>query len=106
MLSRENITESVYGILPLGHYLNVCVVVTWRAMLLADSPKPDRPNVKGEILPHFARGGVKHEGNNLALSNNINIMTAGMWKMLRWLREGKDNELCFAAWNVLSLFLT
>jgi hypothetical protein len=39
MLSRANITESVYGILPLGRYLNVvrgfvCVQVTWRAMLL------------------------------------------------------------------------
>jgi hypothetical protein len=34
LLSRANTTESVYGILPLGHYLNVCVLVTWRAMLL------------------------------------------------------------------------
>jgi hypothetical protein len=39
MLSRANIIESAYGILPLGHYLNVvrefvCVQVTWRAMLL------------------------------------------------------------------------
>jgi hypothetical protein len=68
MLSRAYITQSAYGVLPLGHYLNVCILVTWRAMLLCwvhklltGSPKPDRSNVKGQMVPHVAgRGRVKH----------------------------------------------
>jgi hypothetical protein len=33
--------------------------------LLAGSPKPERSNVNGQMIPHVA-GGDKHEANNLA----------------------------------------
>jgi hypothetical protein len=36
--------------------------------LLADSSKPDRSNVKGQMVPHVPGGvHVKHKANNLAL---------------------------------------
>jgi hypothetical protein len=60
MLSRANITVSAYGILSLGHYLNVVRFVCVGQML------KDRWYLK---LP--GGGGVKHEANNLALYNDM-----------------------------------
>jgi hypothetical protein len=41
----------------------------WVYKLLAGSPKPDRSNVKGQMVPHVAwggGGGVKHVAKCLA----------------------------------------
>jgi hypothetical protein len=48
----------------------------WVHKLLAGSPKPDRSNVKGQMVPHVAGGGgVKNAANNLALYNNMDKQT-------------------------------
>jgi hypothetical protein len=45
--------------------------------LLAGSPKPDKSNVKGQMVPHIAGGGL-----------SMRLMTAARWKILRLLRKG------------------
>jgi hypothetical protein len=75
-------------------------------MLLAGSPKPDRSNVKGQMVPHVARGGgVKHAANNLPYKT-IWINKHNDCCHMEHFEMAKKRELCLAAWNVLSLLFT